>query len=109
MSFLSSFIALFTGPRVRLAGLLISLSGVFLLHGASRIGFAVGVAVAWLATYYPKAFNWLSNFADPQFWPAFVGLGVAILFAAHTGGLLGILACIGPLTTYDGMYFDQNY
>lgn len=102
-------LSIFTGPRVRAAGFLLTIAGSFLLPEDARIGYLAGLAVAALSTYYPKIFNWLSNFADPQFWPAFVGLGVAILFAAHTGGLDGILACVGPLTAYDGMYFEQNY
>jgi hypothetical protein len=100
----------FTGPRVRLAGLIMSVAGVLLLAGhVQAVGYAIGLLIAFLATFNPNAFKWLSNFADPQFWPAFVGLGVAIICAAYVGGLFGLLACIGPLTAYDGMYFDQNY
>ncbi len=109
MGVFSKFLTAFTGPRVRMAGFLIAFASAFLLHGLATVGYLVALGVAILSTYYPKAFNWLSNFADPQFWPAFVGLGVAILFAAHAGGLFGLLACAGPLTAYDGMYFDQNY
>lgn len=100
---------LFTGPRVRLAGFILTGIGAFLLHDPITLFYLLGLFIALLSTYSPKVFNWLSNFADPQFWPAFVGLGVCILLAAHTGGLFGLLACIGPLTAYDGMYFDQNY
>ena len=90
-------------------GLLLCALGLILLPDGHAIGYLIGMTVAAIALVEPKAFNWLSKFADPQFWPAFVGLGVAILFAAHAGGLRGLLSVIGPLTTYDGMYFEQNY
>ena len=99
------------GTTVKIGGLLLSLFGVILLVSspAHVIGYGVGLGVAVLALLEPKAFSWLSDFADPEFWPAFVGLGVSILFAAHFGGIPGLLAVVGPLTTYDGMYFEQNY
>jgi len=102
--------SIFNSTSVKVGGILLSVaSGALLLSGGHRLGYVVGVAVAVLALVKPKAFQWLADFADPEFWPAFVGLGVAILFAAHFGGTYGLLSVIGPLTTYDGMYFDQNY
>lgn len=113
MNIISNFLNLFTGPRVRAAGFALTVIGGILLSTVTSnvvtLFYFLSLAIAMLATFIPGAFSWLSNFADPQFWPAFVGLGVCIILAAHVGGLFGILACIGPLTAYDGMYFEQNY
>lgn len=106
-----NILSLFNGPRVRLGGFIITGVGALLLHNhrGALAGYLAGLAVALLSTYFPAAFKWLANFADPQYWPAFVGLGISILIAAHTGGWVGLLLCIGPLTSLDGMYFEQNY
>lgn len=110
---LSRFLNLFSGKTVKIGGFALCWGGIAALaHGhyyGHMAGYSVGAFLALFALVYPRAFNWLSNFADPQFWPAFVGLGVAILFAAHVGGFAGVFAIMGPLTVYDGMYFDQNY
>jgi hypothetical protein len=112
LKLLHSFLNLFTGPRVRLAGFILTFLGslpLMTLNSPVPFFYIMCLLVSLLSTYSPRAFGWLSNFADPQFWPTFVALGICILLAAHVGGLFGILACIGPLTAYDGMYFEQNY
>ena len=99
------------GKTVKVGGIVIAWLSTFLFIPAigHEVGYVVGLTVATIALTTPEAFAWLSDFAGPEYWPAFVGLGVAILFAAHFGGTRGLLAVIGPLTTYDGMYFEQNY
>lgn len=104
-----SFLDLFTPKTVRIGGFALAAASLLGLHGGNRIGYASALAVAAVSWAFPKLWNWLSNFADPHYWPTFVALGVASMFAAHQGGYAAVLALAGPLTMFDGMYFDTNY
>lgn len=102
--------AIFTGRHVEVTGLTVAvLSSVFLLHGVHRIGALTGIAVYLLDRFYPKAFNWLSNFAEPATWPGYVALGVAALFSAHAGGWQAVVVLTGLLTAGDGRMFEALY
>jgi len=107
-AFLESF---FTPFRVKWGGIVLALLlGGFFLRGGHRIGYFISILVAIVSFLWPhQLWHWLANFADEVNWPAFVALGVAIVFAAHQGGAGAALAVVGPLATYDGMYFEQNY
>lgn len=111
MKLLSQILNAFTGPRVRLAGFILTAAGAFSLYQVKPqfvIFYLACLVIALIATF-TQAFKFLANFADQNNWPAFVGLGVCIMLGAFSGGLYGMLACVGPLTAFDGMYFDQNY
>jgi hypothetical protein len=102
--------AIFTGKRVETAGILVaSLSSVFLLHGGHRIGALAGIGMYLFSRFVPKAFNWLSGFADVPNWPNYVSLCVAALFAGHAGGFPAVVVIMGLAATGDGRMFDALY
>lgn len=104
-----SFLNLFTGRTVRGGGLVLAAASSVFLSNGHRVGYLIALMVGLISWTIPELWAWLSNFADEKYWPTFVSAGVAILFAAHNGGLPGLFACCGPLAIYDGMYFDENY
>jgi hypothetical protein len=101
--------AIFNGLHVRIAGILLAvISAPFILHSGHLIGFYAGVMLFLLNQIFPNLFNWLKNFAEPKVWPSYVGLGIAIMFAAHQGGWAA-LPVGGILTSIDGLFFDSLY
>ena len=101
---------IFTGKHVETTGVILSvLAAAFLLQGGSRWGVLVSIAIYLLDRFYPKAFAWLANFAEPTAWPGYVALGVAALFAAHFGGWRADVVVAGIFMTGDGRLFDQLY
>ena len=109
MGILNKFLSFFTGTTVKIIGIVLSVVlGALFLEGAARIAYLACIAFTVIALLFPDLFHWLANFADPVNWPPFVALGIAIVIAAHVGGS-AVFAVLGPLTTYDGMYFEQNY
>jgi len=61
-------------------------------------------AVSWI---FPKAFQFVSFFADVQYWPKFVALALGVMFTVH--GFWTGLAAGGLLAAMDGLYWEQNY
>src|SRR5712692_2234491 len=94
---------IFTGRNVESAGVAITIiSAAALLHGWSRFFILLCVAVYLLDRFLPQVFNFLKNFAEPDAWPGYVALGVAVLFDEQFGGWRGDIVLIGILTTGDG-------
>lgn len=100
----------FRGPHVEAAGLVLAAaSAALLLVGGARIGVLIALSVYLIDRFLPEAFAWLANFAEPNAWPGYVALGVAALFAAHSGGLHAVLVVAGIFMTGDGRLFDELY
>lgn len=105
-----SFLDPFTPRTVRGGGLVLAVASSIFLSEGHRIGYLIALAVGCASWILPQdLWKWLAHFADPKYWPTFVSIGVAILFAAHNGSWPGLFACCGPLAVLDGMYFAENY
>lgn len=98
-----------TGKYVKIAGgLIVSAAAAFVPLGTA-VAIGVCTSVYCLDQFYPKAFNWLHNFAEPAVWPSYVSLGVAAMIAHHVGGWQGYALLGGFLTMIDGTFFDALY
>lgn len=108
-----SFLDLFTPKTVRIGGFIVAALAALLMHGGILIGYAIALVVAALSWAFSNS-TWarwkaFTDFADPHYWPTFVALGVAALFAGFGGGAAALGAIGGIFATLDGIYFDVNY
>lgn len=111
MNLLNKVLNIFTGLRVEIGGLVLTVVlNVFLLHGAHRIVFLALVALYLLNRFRPQLFSFVASFAEPTTWPGYVAMAVAVLVAAHQfGGWHAALSVAFVFAIGDGRLFEALY